>query len=90
MGRNLQEEYPVSHDQEVEAVFRDSVGTVEVTGGMFAMEYELKRGSRKIGSVKKKYFALLDRYALELNDGEDKLAMAAILVCLDQIFKDDH
>ena len=54
------------------------------------MEYEFKRGSAAIAKVQKKYIALLDRYAIDFEDDENKLAMACILLCIDQIFKDTH
>lgn len=84
------ENIPMMPTKKVVATFNDEVGKVTITGGVMAMEFEFKRGDNQIAKVQKKYIALLDRYMIEFPDGEDKLAMACMLLCLDQCFKDDH
>ena len=81
---------PLAPTKKMTAHFNDKTGEVNITGGLIAMEYEFKRGEEQIAKVQKKYVALLDRYAIDFSDEEDKLAMACMLVCIDQCFKDDH
>jgi len=84
------ESIPLVPTKKMSAKFNDETGEVTITGGLIAMEYEFKRGGSQIAKVQKKYIAMLDRYAIEFADGEDKLAMACMLVCIDQCFKDNH
>lgn len=81
---------PLSSTKKMTAKFNDETGEVSITGGLLAMEYEFQRGGTPIAKVQKKYIALLDRYAIDFSDEEDKLAMACMLVCIDQCFKDDY
>lgn len=80
---------PFSRTKKMTAKFDDKTGEVIITGGTIAMEFEFKRDGKEIAKVQKKYVAMMDRYAIDFDDAEDKLAMACMLVCIDQCFKDD-
>ena len=58
---------------------------VEAHGNVWAHEYELKRGSRSIGSVSKKLFSWSDSYGIELDDDEDQVLLLCATVIIDLV-----
>ena len=58
---------------------------IEARGNVWSHEYELMRGSDRIGSVSKKDFSWTDSYGIDLDDDEDQVMLLCATVIIDLV-----
>lgn len=65
-----------------------SYGRLEIQGDIFHHEFNILRNGRPIAWISKKWIALSDTYAIDIEDGEDDEFILSIVITLDQVFYD--
>ena len=58
-------------------------------GGFFEHEYNIRRGSREVATVSKRWFTFRDTYGIEIEPGEDIGLILAIAVIIDEVTHDE-
>lgn len=61
---------------------------LEVQGNILDHDYEIRRGSRTVARVSKKWFAIRDTYGIEIEPGEDEGIILGVAVALDEMVHD--
>lgn len=65
-----------------------SYGRLEIQGDLFRHEFNILRNDRAIAWISKRWVALSDTYAIDIEDGEDNEFILSIVITLDQICYD--
>ena len=58
---------------------------MEAEGNIFAHEYEIHEGRRKVAEVSKKWFQVADTYGVDIVPGADDILVLAITVVIDMM-----
>ena len=59
-----------------------------ITGCFWDHEYEFERSGRTVAAVSKKFFSWSDTYGIDIEDGEDDLAILATCIVIDLVCHD--
>ena len=63
-------------------------GDMVAQGDILDHEYEIRRGSERVATVSKHWFAFTDTYGIEIAPGEDDALILAIAVAIDEMAHD--
>ena len=60
-----------------------------VQGNILDLEYDIKKGRKKVAEVSKKWFTITDTYGVEIEDGQNDILILAIAVAIDMMAHDE-
>lgn len=63
---------------------------IEVRGDLFDHEYSFYRGGRAVAQASKRWIALVDSYAIDIDDDEDPVLIIASAVVIDEMIDQRH
>ena len=60
-----------------------------ITGSFWQHEFNFERGGKVVATVSKKYLSWTDTYGVEIEEGEDVVAILCTCIVIDQVLHDD-
>ena len=61
----------------------------EITGSFWDMEYEFRRSGRQVAVVSKNFWSWSDTYGVDIDAGEDDVAVIATVIVIDLVCHDN-
>ncbi|MBI1293757.1 hypothetical protein GC175_02215 [bacterium] len=61
-----------------------------ITGSILDYDYRFERKGRTVAQVSKRFFSIRDSYGVDIEDGEDDIAILATCVVIDMVAHDDN
>lgn len=61
-----------------------------ITGSILDYDYRFERQGRTVAQVSKRFFSIRDSYGVDIEDGEDDVAILATCVVIDMVAHDDN
>ncbi len=61
-----------------------------IEGSFWEHEFEFTRGGRSVARISKKHWSWSDSYGIEIEEGEDELAILCTCIVIDQVLHDDQ
>ena len=60
-----------------------------ITGSFWSHEFTFERKGKKVATISKSVWSWADSYGVEINDGEDEVAILCACIVIDQVLHDE-